>query len=156
MFAEMRLKENQTSPEEARRIMRDCQNGTLALTLKNGYPYSVPLSYVFEDDVIYFHGAVAGQKYEALRENPKVCFSAVEKDEIQPGEFNTLFRSAIAFGRAGIVEDEAEIRRILHLIVQKYDPGASLESERTYTQKSLGQFCVFKIKVEHITGKQGT
>jgi len=156
MFREMRRKDREKSPEEARRILRDAKNGVLSIMLENGYPYGVPMSYVFEDDTIYFHSAVAGQKYDALLQNPKVCFSVIGKDEIQPGKFATNYNSAIAFGRASLVEDEGEINHVLKLIAQKYNPTASPESLQEYTQARLGKFCVFQIKIEHLAGKGNT
>jgi len=153
MFREMRRKDREKSPEEARRILRDAKNGTVSVMLENGYPYGVPISYVFEDDAIYFHSANAGQKYDALLQSPKVCFSVVGKDEPQPGKFATHYNSAIAFGTASLVEDEREINHVLRLIAPKYTPAASPESLQEYTQARVGKFCVFKIKIEHLTGK---
>ena len=155
MFREMRRKDKEKTREEAERILHEGEHGTLAVLLDSGYPYSLPVSYVYEDGRIYFHSAVAGQKYEALLRDSRVCFSVVEADKTQPapGEFTVLYSSAIAFGRASLVEDEAEIRRALHLITGKYDPSVSHDSVDTYVQPQLSRVCVFRVDVEHLSGK---
>ena len=153
MFREMRRKDKAKTREEAWDILCRVGYGTVAALLEDGYPYAVPVSYVCEGDAIYFHSANEGQKYEAFLKNPKVCFTVVEKDEPQPGKFTTFYRSAIAFGAIRLVEDEEEMKRALRWIVQKYDPDVSRETFDTYTQAAWGRFCVFEIKIKHLTAK---
>ena len=155
MFTEMRRAEKAKPAQEAERILASAFWGTLALTLDDGYPYSVPVNHIYRDGCIYFHSAIAGQKYTALVRGPKVCFSAVEESatRILPGRFNTAYASAIAFGQASLVEDEDEVIRILELITEKYDPVATPESTAAYIRAHRERCCIFKITVEHLTGK---
>lgn len=81
-------------------------SGTLALHGDNGYPYAVPISYVYANGKIYFHSAVTGHKVDAILRDDKVSFCVVERDEIRPAEFTTYFRSVIVFGKARILTDE--------------------------------------------------
>ena len=55
MFREMRRKKQALSPEECAAVLRRGTNGVLALSGDGGYPYAVPLSYVFDGERIYFH-----------------------------------------------------------------------------------------------------
>lgn len=153
MFREMRRKERQTSGEAARDILAGASYGVIAMTLEDGYPYALPVSHLYFEGAIYFHGANAGQKYEVLAKNPKVCFTATVKDEFQPGKFTTYFRSAVAFGRASLVEDEAELGRLSREISRKYEPNVKDEAADHYAHMQKGRFCFFKITVEHLTGK---
>ena len=152
MFKEMRRKDKAKPREDAERIFRDFPNGMLALTLDDGYPYCIPVTQVYENGNIYFHSAIAGQKYEALIKEPKVCFTVTEKDDLQPGKFTTLYSSALAFGKASLVKEESETARICDLIVKKVDPNHTSEGSE-YMKASMGKFCVFKITVEHMTAK---
>jgi len=155
MFTELRRTDKAKTTREAEQILAQALWGTLALTLGDGYPYSVPVSHIYENGCVYFHSAIAGQKYTALLRGPKVCFSAVGEGTTKalPGRFTMAYASAIAFGQVSLVEDESEIVRILELITQKYDPSATPESTAGYIKAHLEHCCVFKITVEHLTGK---
>ena len=60
MFRAMRLNGQQLSQEETIEILNKQTHGTLAINGTDKYPYSVPVSYVYSDGKIYFHGATAG------------------------------------------------------------------------------------------------
>ena len=154
MFTKLRRTDKAKTISEARSILEGAPWGTLALTLEGGYPYSVPVSHIYHEGCIYFHSATAGQKYEALCGGGKVCFSAVgEQTRVLPGKFTVAYASAIAFGQISLVEDEAEAVRLLELITQKYDPAATPGSTGEYIRAHMERCCVFKITVEHLTGK---
>ena len=75
MFREMRRKRQLLPPEESLAILERMTGGTLALHGDNGYPYAVPVSYVYADGKIYFHSAVQGHKMDAIRQHPEGCSS---------------------------------------------------------------------------------
>jgi len=155
MFREMRCKELQTSKEAAEEMLARTSHGTLALTLEDGYPCALPVSHLYFEGAIYFHGANAGQKYDALAKNPKVCFSAVARDDFQPGKFTTYFDSVMAYGTASTVEDGAEIGRVARALCKKYEPKLTDEAIGKYAAAEQGKFCVFKITIAYLTGKKG-
>lgn len=152
MFREMRRKRQLLPIEESVAILEKMTNGTLALHGDGGYPYAVPVSYVYADGKIYFHTATKGHKVEAIMRDNKVSFCVVEQDEIKPGEFTTYFRSVIAFGKARILEDEDEKRLALHLLADKYSHGeAGMKAE---IAKGFNHLLMVEITVEHLTGKE--
>ena len=152
MFREMRRKRQLLPHEESIAILEKMTNGTLALHGDEGYPYAVPISYVYADGKIYFHCAMKGHKVDAIMRNEKVSFCVVEQDNIKPAEFTTYFRSVIVFGRAGILTDETEKRAALNLLADKYSHGeAGLSDEIT---KSSNHLLMVKIDFEHMTGKE--
>lgn len=152
MFRAMRRKRQQLSTEESEAILKRMTNGTLALHGNGGYPYAVPVSYVYSEGKIYFHSALQGHKVDALRRDDKVSFCVVERDDIQPAEFTTYFRSVIAFGRARILTDEAEKRAALQLLADKYSSGMpGLEDE---IAKGFRHLLMVEIDIEHLTGKE--
>jgi nitroimidazol reductase NimA-like FMN-containing flavoprotein (pyridoxamine 5'-phosphate oxidase superfamily) len=67
MFREMRRKDRLLSNDEAREILERNDFGVLAVLGDAGYPYAVPLNYVFVDGSIYFHGARTGHKIDAIK-----------------------------------------------------------------------------------------
>jgi nitroimidazol reductase NimA-like FMN-containing flavoprotein (pyridoxamine 5'-phosphate oxidase superfamily) len=139
--------------ESTEEILKNGMTGALAVTGDNGYPYAVPLNYVFENGNIYFHCAKSGHKLDAIRRHSKVSFCVVEKDQIVPELFATNFRSIIAFGKAKEVEDDAEKIGVMRLFNNKYAPGLSEEGEKEI-QKDWKILTVIRIDVEHMSGKE--
>jgi len=73
MFREMRRKK-QLLPEDACiAILQKGTSGVLAVLGDDGYPYAVPLSYVYHAGKLYFHCAKAGHKLDAIQSNPASC-----------------------------------------------------------------------------------
>ena len=55
MFREMRRKKQQLSAEECKEILRRGTSGVLAAEGDSGFPYAVPLSYVYEKGLSLIH-----------------------------------------------------------------------------------------------------
>ena len=66
-FRNMRRKRQQLSEEESIGILQQATAGTLALLGDNGYPYALPISYVYDDGKLYFHSAMSGHKVDTIR-----------------------------------------------------------------------------------------
>ncbi|MEG2072311.1 MAG: pyridoxamine 5'-phosphate oxidase family protein, partial [Oscillospiraceae bacterium] len=122
MFKEMRRMKQEMSKEDTQRVLERCSAGVLAVSDENGYPYALPMSYAYCEGKIYFHGAKQGHKIDAIMKNDKVSFCVIDKDEVVPEKFTTIYRSVIAFGRARILENDAERRSALEKITEKYSP----------------------------------
>ena len=127
----MRRKRQQLSNEEAVSILNRSTSGTLALLGDNDYPYAVPISFVYADGRIYFHSALAGHKVDAIRHCDKASFCVIDKDDVQPEEYTTYFRSVVAFGRIHVVDDETEKMAAARLLGDRYNHGhdESLQKE---------------------------
>ena len=115
MFREMRRRMQQLDREEAIRILTEGSHGTLALSGDDGYPYALPISYAYFDDCLIFHSAITGHKIDSIRRSGKASFTVVERDDVVPEGYTTLYRSVIAFGRIRIIDDDAEKIRLLRL-----------------------------------------
>ena len=77
MNREMYKKDRQLPEEQARAIFEKGHHGILSVNGDDGYPYGVPVNYVYLNDCIYIHSAKYGYKIEALENNRKVCFTAI-------------------------------------------------------------------------------
>ena len=152
MFREMRRAKQRLSDAEAREILEGGSFGVLACLGDEGYPYAVPLSYAVDGGHIYFHCAVEGAKLDAIRREERVSFCVVGMDEPQRGEYTTHYASAIAFGRARIVEDADEKRAALMCISCKYEPGDDALS-RQKIEAALDRTAIVDIEIERLTGK---
>lgn len=152
MFREMRRKRQILSPGESEGILERMTYGTLALHGDGGYPYAVPVSYVYAGGKIYFHSAVEGHKMDAIRRDARVSFCVVERDDVRPAEFTTYFRSVVVFGKARILTDEAEKRAALELLADKYSHGEpGLEAE---IAKGFDHLLMVCVNIDHLTGKE--
>ena len=161
MFRKMRRIGQQIELEECAEILRRAKTGVLALHGDDGYPYAVPLNFVYEEGgeglgTIGFHCAKTGHKIDAIRQNEKVCFTVANRDEVMPRERTTKFSSVIAFGRARILETDDELRRSANAVGAKYSKGVEeLYLQETEDMIRAGRLCCVEITIEHMTGKIG-
>lgn len=156
MFREMRRKKQALTAQETAAVLTGGTSGVLALSGDGGYPYAVPLSYVYQDGHLYFHCARAGHKLDAIRQDPKASFCVIDRDEIVPEEYTSHFRSAIAFGTIRIMEDEQEKRQAIEALALKYAPGDTAEGRRAAIDKDWAPLCMLDMTVEHLSGKEAT
>ena len=153
MFREMRSKANMLTNEEVENILKTSPNGTLALYGENGYPYSVPVNFVYSDGKIYFHGAAEGYKLDCMKKDPHVSFSGIGKDDIAKENFTTLFSSVIAFGTIRVIDTMEEKIPVLEAMVGKYS-AEFMESGKELIRKGCGSVA-YELTIDHLTGKKG-
>ena len=91
------------SLESCVEVLRKGTSGVLAVSGDDGYPYAVPLSYVYDDGRLFFHCAPSGHKLDAIAGNEKASFCVIDQDHVVPEEYTTYYRSVIAFGRARVL-----------------------------------------------------
>lgn len=151
MFKEIRKQKRELFDEDIKSVLLNGEFGTLATISENGYPYSLPLSYVYYNDCIYFHGAKEGHKLENIKNNNKVSFSVVTDTLLQPKTFSTKFKSVVVFGTASKVDDDLKAEVLLQLI-KKYSPD-HLDTGAVYLDKVKGITQVMQISIDHMTGK---
>lgn len=154
MFREMRRKKQSLALEESAAVLRRGTSGVLAVLGDNGYPYAVPISYVYDGTHIYFHCAKAGHKLDAIRRDARASFCVIDKDEVVPEEYTSYFRSVIVFGTICIIEDEREKRDSIEKLAVKYAPDDTAEHRRMAIDQEWGPLCMLKMTIEHLTGKE--
>lgn len=153
-FRKMRRSRQELPKEECEAILQKNTAGILAVLGDGGYPYAVPLSYVYQDGSLYFHCAKEGHKLDALQSCAKASFCVLDQDEIVPEKYTTYFRSVIAFGQAALVENPEGVRAALHALGIKYAPNESAERLESEIEKSGARTCIIKLTIEHMTGKE--
>ena len=154
MFRDMRRKNQLLSPEEAESILRQGTSGVLSLLGDGGYPYGVPLSYVYHNGKLYFHCAKAGHKLDAIRREGKCSFCVIGQDQVVPEEYTSYFRSVIAFGKVRILEEDGEKRRAIERLAAKYAPGDSQDQRSRAIEREWKPLCMLEMELEHVTGKE--
>ncbi|SFB06993.1 hypothetical protein SAMN05216587_10939 [Selenomonas ruminantium] len=153
MFRNMRRFKQQITEEECREVLKNAKRGVLSLLGEDGYPYGLPINhwYCEEDGKLYFHGAKAGHKIEAIRKCDKASFCAYDEGYRKEGEWALNIKSVIAFGRISLVEDEDLSRKICTQLVGKFT------NDEEYLQKelknALSRVQCLELRIEHMTGK---
>lgn len=152
-FREMRRKRQQLPEEDCLAILKKATAGTLALLGDNDYPYAVPISFVYDNNCLFFHSAVAGHKIDAINKHDKASFCIIDKDDIHGDEYTTYFRSVIAFGKIQIVSDASEKLYATKLLGRKYNPNQE-EALQEEIKKAFSRMVIIRLDIEHLTGKE--
>ena len=154
MIREMRRKRQLLPERETEEILMRGTSGVLALIGDEGYPYAVPLSYVYEKGKFFFHCARQGHKLDALRRCGRASFCVIDRDQIVPEEYTTYFRSVIVFGTVREVTEDEEKRAAMERLARKYAPEDTEEHRRKAIEDEWKPLCVLEMNVEHMTGKE--
>ena len=154
MFRKMRRNKQLLSAEETIDILTKGTSGVLAVQGDDDYPYAVPLSYIYYENKIYFHGAKVGHKLDAIRKQPKASFCVIPQDSVVPEEYTTYSRSVIAFGKIHIITEGNDMQYAIHTSATKYHPHDSIENREKVIKREWRPLCMFVLEIEHMTGKE--
>ena len=154
MFREMRRRKQMLTEDDVIDILKKGKSGVLALLGDDDYPYAVPISYVYCNSKLYFHGAKNGHKIDAINKCEKASFCVIDQDEVIPNDYTTYFRSVIAFGKIRIIEDENEMRNAIMILAEKYNPTGNVQTHNDAINKDWKPLCMIEFDIEHLTGKE--
>ena len=132
MFREIRKKRNKIEDSAAEELLQNSRRGVLAVNGDDGYPYAIPLNYFYdrENRKIYFHGARAGHKVDALRVCDKVCFTVYGNETIREEAWAPFMQSTVVFGKCHLMENGSEkAMEMLKRFAMKYYPNEQLADE---------------------------
>jgi len=158
----MRRKHSEiTDPKEMTRILASANIGRMATVDTEGYPYIIPLNFVFHEGCVYFHCAPKGEKLDHLTRDPRVCFEVdaplaylevAFNPERNPCRTHQLYHSVIIRGLARIVPDGELKTAALNALVAKHEGNRDFPP---VTPDSLAYkaCCVVEIKPERMTAK---
>jgi nitroimidazol reductase NimA-like FMN-containing flavoprotein (pyridoxamine 5'-phosphate oxidase superfamily) len=156
-----RLPEYQRDDEWIRAFLRQTKVGHIASARQNGQPFLNPTTFWFDEakHQIIFHSNVAGRIRSNIESNSRVCFETSELGKLLPAnvalEFSLQFRSVIVFGKARLVDDPEEARRVMYGLIHKYFPEMTAGKEfREITDKELLRTSVYAIEIEEWSGKE--
>ena len=153
MFRPVRKKKNEISTEAAKQLLHTERRGVFAVNGDDGYPYAIPVNFFYDEEAnqIYFHGARAGHKIDAIRACDKVCFTVYGNETVRDEAWAPYMRSAVVFGRCRLPEYSAETLALLKRFAMKYYPEESMVDAEIAAAGKAAQMYV--IDIEHISGK---
>jgi nitroimidazol reductase NimA-like FMN-containing flavoprotein (pyridoxamine 5'-phosphate oxidase superfamily) len=149
-----RMKKNQLNNEQIMEILIKAPVGNIATINENGYPYVVPVHFIYYEGKVYIHGLPIGEKISNIKVNNKVCFETYYLkgyilDE-KPCNVNTEYESVIIMGTAAIVTDYNLKEIVLKKVVEKYTPNLIETKLPRNMIKGTG---VIEVIIKEITGK---
>lgn len=143
----MRRSERQADEMTIRQILKAGEYGVFCTLSDDGFPYGVPVNYVFDGEKIYFHCAKSGHKLDNIDGCDKVCFTVVSDCEVISQKLTTHYRSVVVFGTAKRCEKNK--KKALLLLTQKYSakfPDKSAqEIERLFDVVEIVEITPIKI-----------
>ena len=138
--------------EESLDVLKRAKRGVLSVVGDDGWPYGIYLNPHYEDGKIYFHGAKAGHKTDALRKDARASFTVIDEGVKDKGGWAYTFRSVVVFGRVEFVDDRTKAIDICRRLARRFNPSeADIEDE---IRRASAHVQVFALVPEHITGKR--
>ena len=99
----------------------------VAYVLDGGQPFCTPTLFWREGETLYWHGSSASRMLRHLKTGTPACLTVSHLDGLvlaRSGFHHSVnYRSAMCFGTARLVEDEAEKKRALEHLVDRFYPG---------------------------------
>lgn len=154
MFRPMRRSRQELTRRESDELLYSCTHGVLSVTGDGGWPYAVPLSYVYDGEKLFFHCALSGHKLDAVKNEPRACFCVVAQDEVVPERFTTHYKSVVVFGRVRVLDAPEEKRAAIEKLAARYSPDESAQSVSDEIDRGWNALCMLEMSTEHVTGKQ--
>jgi nitroimidazol reductase NimA-like FMN-containing flavoprotein (pyridoxamine 5'-phosphate oxidase superfamily) len=145
------------SREEIDEVLRRGICGRLGTIGTDGFPYVLPMLYVWDGHEIYWHcGIGAGHLLANTSARDQVCFEVDEPgDAFGYGRFecdsSLAYVSVIATGRLRPVDDRTGKEEFCLRLMQKY--GSEIEGRPKGFFPRLHHIRVYAIQSERLTGK---
>ncbi len=154
----MRRRKRQMPDEEMRTFLRDRRLAHVGTVDADGWPYVVPLVYIYKGgDILYLHtGALAGQFERNVRRDPRLCVEVADIGPLHPGQPHAcnsalVYSSVILFGRAVIVEDKERKAWFFDQLLEKYgEPQWQFEPG----YPAIDRIVLYELRIEVATGKR--
>ncbi len=145
------------SDEHVRELIARGYCGRLATVGPEGWPYIVPLLYVWIDGEVWVHNTRAGGHLRTnVDHETRVCFEIDDPGEVfaygrYECDTSVAYRSVVLFGRIRVVEDRQHKATFFEALMAKY-ADRNWARPRNFFPR-LDQVTVYAIAVERMTGK---
>ena len=121
-----------------------------------GQPFCTPTLFWREGDTLYWHGSSASRMLRHLKAGTPACLTVSHLDGLvlaRSGFHHSVnYRSAMCFGTAHLVEDDAEKKRALEHLVDRFYPGRTA-TLRPINPQEFKATTVIKMPIEEASAK---
>lgn len=151
-FRAMRRHHQQLPHKECEAILEGAYRGFLSVNGEDGYPYTVPMNFLYKAGHIYLHSATEGHKMEAIARDSKACFTVIDEPVREENDWWFHVRSIVCFGHITIVDDPAGRIEHLRAFGAKYFPeGYDTEGD---IERNGAHTALLDFSIDHCTGKR--
>lgn len=148
----MRRFRQQITEEECETILREEPRGVLSMYGEDGYPYAIPINFIYDGRKIYFHCAKEGHKIDALKKDNRVSFCVYDKGYLKEGKVGLNINSVVIFGKIRFIDDRETVIRETRALGMKYLPEDLVEKDvKKYAE--TGKLQILELTIDHMTGK---
>ncbi|MEH2558059.1 nitroimidazol reductase NimA-like FMN-containing flavoprotein (pyridoxamine 5'-phosphate oxidase superfamily) [Bradyrhizobium algeriense] len=155
---QVRRADRMMSDEHALETLARGFSGRLASVSEDGFPYCIPLLYLWMDGELYLHTTSArGHLRANIEKERRVCFEVDEQEGVfDYGRFECdsglAYRSVCLFGRIRVVEDRDIKQRFCEALMAKYGKPETLRPKGFFPR--IDVITVYAIMAERISGKE--
>ncbi|MGE5335636.1 MAG: pyridoxamine 5'-phosphate oxidase family protein [Nitrososphaerota archaeon] len=144
-------------PEVAEEVLRIGLVAHVAFVVE-GQPYIVPMTYHYDDGVVYLHGAPASRLQKTLRAGARVAIEVLLADGLVASRdaknHSMNYRSVIVYGTAEPVTDTKHKRALMEAMTERYFPGRTVG--RDYDPATTGHLRamdLMAVAIEELSAK---
>jgi len=150
--------------ERINEVLKTAEIGYLAFNGPDGWPRVTPLNFFYDGRIIW-HGAIAGERFDCLKNDPRATFVAVSAQLYLPSHLlseenatsaTAAFKSVLVRGRCKFIEDPEEKCSLLNRLMEKYQPEGRFKKvspKDPMYEKVLRATGVYALTVEEVAGK---
>ena len=150
--------------ERINEVLKTAEIGYLAFNGPDGWPRVTPLNFFYDGRIIW-HGAIAGERFDCLKNDPRATFVAVSAQLYLPSHLlseenatsaTAAFKSVLVRGRCKFIEDPEEKCSLLNRLMEKYQPEGRFKKvspKDSMYEKVLRATGVYALTLEEVAGK---
>jgi nitroimidazol reductase NimA-like FMN-containing flavoprotein (pyridoxamine 5'-phosphate oxidase superfamily) len=126
-------------------------------TSDGGHVFLNPTLFLYERGThkLYFHTAGRGRTRDNIQRDGTVTVCIYDIGRLVPGEkaidFTVEYASVVIFGRATIITEAVEVRRVLQTQMDKYASGFDYVP---FTDEDAARATVYRVDIEHWSAKR--
>lgn len=160
---EPRRQDRTLSADEGREFLRQQRFASVATTTEDGWPYVIPLTYVYEGgDELWFHtgdrtGEGRGLFLSCIRRDPRVCLTACDIGDLHPGQpyacnSAQVYASVVCFGAVRIIDDVERKAWFFDQLIAKHGPPGHEFEKPGYPL--IDRITLYELAIERLTHKR--
>lgn len=145
---------NIENQEEIENIINKCGYCMVGLIDTEGMPYVIPMNFVYHNHIIYLHSGPKGKKIDSLQQNPNVCITFCEGEELVymnkeiACSYSMKSRSVICRGKVEPIEDLESKRKAFDIFMKHYTTN-----ECRYSDVALKNVVIWKVPVDKLSAR---
>jgi len=156
----MTRKDRQMSDADARAFLRTHAMASVGTSDETGWPYVVPLMYVYEEgDRCFLHtGGRGGHFLSNIRRNPKICVTVSASGQMQQGspspcDSALVYQSAIVFGTVRVCDGVDLEEKKTWFFDRLLDRLGDSRENYSVGYTMLNRIILYEVAIEILTGK---